>query len=272
MRRLILLLALVGLFAQAAGVRADTFTVGVVPQFERRQLFAVWKPILDELGRRTGHGFELATTTDIADFDRQYFRGAFDFAYMNPYLAVVNPQGYLPLVRDRTPLYGILVVRQDSPARSPADLDGAEIAFPTPNAIGASMLIRAELTKKFQVRFTPRYVKSHTAVYLSVAQGLTTAGGGVQKTFDEQKDAVRERLRIVHRTAPFASHPIVAHPRVPAAVREQVRAALLAMAATPEGTALLKEVPLAQMMPTSAKDYEPLRELGLQEFFVAEPQ
>lgn len=259
-----------GLLAAALPAAADTFTVGVVPQFERRQLYAVWKPILAELEKRTGHRFEMATSTDIADFDRQYFHGAFDFAYMNPYLAVVNPQGYLPLVRDKTPLYGILVVRKDSPVTTPRELDGAEIAFPTPNAIGASMLIRAELAKKFQVRFTPRYVKSHTAVYLSVAQGLTAAGGGVQKTFDEQKEAVRDALRIVHRTAPFASHPIAAHPRVAPAVREQVRVALLALAASAEGTALLGEVPLGQMVATSAKDYEPLRDLGLQEFFVPE--
>lgn len=264
-------LALCLLWCAATAALAAEFSVGVTPQFERRQLFAIWTPILVELEKRTGHQFKLVAAPDIPEYERQYNAGAFDFSYMNPYLVVENPQGYLPLVRDATPILGILVVRQDSPVRSPADLDGAEIAFPAPNAIGASLLVRAELARKFKIRFAPKYVKSHTATYLSVVQGLAAAGGGVQKTFDEQKDPVRSQLRIVHTTRPSPSLPIAAHPRVPAQVREAVREALLAMAASPAGAALLKEVPMARPIATSGRDYEPLRELGLREFFVPEP-
>jgi len=189
---------------------------------------------------------------------------------MNPYLMVANPAGYIPLVRDETPVTGIIVVTKESPAQSPADLNGAEIAFPAPNAIGASLLLRAELERKFHVKFTPRYVKSHTSVYLSVAQGLAGAGGGVQKTLTEQKPEVQERLRVLYQTAAFPSHPIAAHPRVPPAVREQVQAALLAFAATPQGKLLLQEIPLSRMVAATAKDYQPLKNLGLEDFFVPE--
>jgi phosphonate transport system substrate-binding protein len=252
-------------------VLAAEFSVGVTPQFERRQLFAVWTPILAELEKRTGHRFKLVLAPNIPEFERRYNAGAFDFAYMNPYLVIENPHGYVPLVRDAAPVFGILVVRKNSAIRSPADLDGAEIAFPAPNAIGASLLIRAELARKFKVRFKPVYVKSHTATYLSVVQGLTAAGGGVQKTLDEQKDSVREQLRTIHSTRSFPTHPVAAHPRVPAEVREAVREAFLAMGASPEGALLLKDVPMGHVVSTSASDYEPLRELGLGEFFVAEP-
>lgn len=258
-------------FAAAAALAAE-FSVGVTPQFERRQLFAIWTPILADLERRTGHRFKLVIAPDIPEYERQYNAGAFDFSYMNPYLVVENPQGYMPLVRDATPILGILVVRQESPIRSPADLEGAEIAFPAPNAIGASLLIRAELARKFKIHFQPKYVKSHTATYLSVVQGLAAAGGGVQKTLDEQKDLVRDQLRVVHTTRAAPSLPVAAHPRVSAAVREAVREAFLAMAASSEGAALLKEVPLVRPVATSSRDYEPLRELGLGEFFVVEPK
>ena len=100
------------------------YTLGVTPQFERRQLFAIWKPILIELEKRTGLRFDLAIMPDIPSFERQYNAGAFDFAYMNPYLMVANPAGYIPLVRDETPVTGILVVARDSPLRTPADLEG----------------------------------------------------------------------------------------------------------------------------------------------------
>lgn len=258
------------LWAVVAAAGAAEYSFGVTPQFERRQLFAIWTPVLAELERRTGHQFKLVAAPNIPDYERQYNAGAFDFSYMNPYLVVENPQAYLPLVRDAAPILGILVVRKDSPVRSPAELEGAEIAFPAPNAIGASLLIRAELARKFKLHFQPRYMKSHTATYLSVVQGLAAAGGGVQKTFDEQKESVKAQLRVVHTTRPIPAHPVAAHPRVPAAVREAVRQAFLAMATSPEGAALLKEVPMTHLLPASNRDYEPLRELGLGEFFVTE--
>jgi len=244
------------------------YTLGVTPQFERRQLFAIWKPILIELERRTGHRFDLAILPDIQTFERQYNAGTFDFAYVNPYLMVMNPAGYVPLVRDNTPVTGILVVTKNHPAQTPADLEGKEIAFPAPNAIGASLLIRAELARKFRVNVIPRYVNSHTAVYLSVAQGIVSAGGGVRKTLNEQKPEVQDRLRVLYETASFPSHPIAAHPRVTTAVREEVRAALLAFASTPQGRILTQEIPLSHMVPAQTKDYLPLKNLGLEDFFV----
>ncbi|HZX30813.1 MAG TPA: phosphate/phosphite/phosphonate ABC transporter substrate-binding protein [Rhodocyclaceae bacterium] len=272
MRKIVLLLAwLLALMGFGAPAQAgETYTLGVTPQFERRQLFAIWTPILKELEKRTGYSFELVLLPDIASFERGYNQGKYDFSYMNPYLIVANPQGYIPLVRDSAAVKGILVVAKDSSIQKVADLEGKTVAFPAPNAIGASLLIRAELARTYKVRINPSYVNSHTAVYLNVAQGLADAGGGVQKTLDEQKDAVKALLRVIHTTRAFPSHPIAAHPRVPDKAREAVQKALLDLAATPEGKTLLQEVPLARMIPAAPKDYEPLRELGLEDFFVPE--
>jgi phosphonate transport system substrate-binding protein len=249
---------------------ADTYTFGVVPQFEQRKTFAIWKPILVELEKRTGHTLELVTTPTIPAFEKLYDAGGMDFAYMNPYYMVENPQGYIPLVRDQKPIIGALVVRKDSPYQSPADLAGKEIAFPSPNALGASLMIRADLLRLYRVNVVPRYVKSHSSVYLHVAQGLTAGGGGVEKTLEEQPDNVRDSLRVLYTTQPVPAHPVSAHPRVPKKVRDAVQQALLSLAATPAGKALLDEVPMTQPIATTAKDYEVMRDLGLEKLFQRE--
>jgi len=91
---------------------------GVVPQFEQRKLFRIWRPVLDEMERRTGLAFHLVGSQKIPKFENKYLEGTYDFAYMNPYhiLKVNASQVYLSLVRDgeRT-LSGILVVQKDSP-------------------------------------------------------------------------------------------------------------------------------------------------------------
>ena len=252
--------------------RPEVYLFGVVPQFGARQLADSWVPILDELEKRSGHKFKLAGSARIPDFEQEFQAGRFDFAYMNPYhvLQAAQSQGYVPLVRDRIPVRGILVVRRDSAIRTVQDLAGQTIAFPSPNAMGASLMVRADLARKFGLQFEARFVQSHSSVYLSVAKALTTGGGGVKKSFDAQPEAVQSQLRILYTTQAVPAHPIVAHRRIPSAVRERVRAALLAMDRTAEGRVLLAAVPIDGLVPAASKDYKSVTELGLDRFTVRE--
>ena len=247
------------------------FSFGVVPQFDQRRIVATWQPILDELTRRTGVQFILSGVPQVADFEKRFVAGQYDLGYADPYLAsiVARRQGYQMLVRDHaTALYGLLVVQRDSPIRSPRDLNGKIVAFPAPNTLGASLLVRADLANTFHVRITPRYVRTHGSVYLQVAQGLADAGGGAQSTFDSQPQTLRDRLRIIHTTAHVPPLPVVAHPRVPLAVQNKVRQAFLDMGETPAGRALLAAVPIRSVGPASARDYVVLEQLGLKAFHV----
>ena len=56
--------------------------------------------------------------------------------------------------------------------------------------------------------------------------------------------------------------------RVGAAIREQVRAAFLALGTTPEGRALLEKIPMDQVAPAQAEDFTPMMRMGLEKFYV----
>jgi phosphonate transport system substrate-binding protein len=61
---------------------------------------------------------------------------------MNPYHAIRanKKHGYAPLVRDvGRSLFGIIVVKKDSPIETVSELDGEIVAFPAPNALGAAL-------------------------------------------------------------------------------------------------------------------------------------
>lgn len=251
---------------------AATYTLAAVPQFEQRKLFAIWKPIVDALGQRTGLDIQLATTLSIPDFEAALERGQFDFVYTNPYhvMRLADGVGYLPLVRDREPLRGILVVRKDSPAKGVEDLDGKTLAVPSPNALGACLLLRADLERLFGVRMRMQNVRTHSSVYLHVLNGLTDAGGGVQKTLSEQDAGIRNGLRVLYTTREMASHPLAAHPRVSPEVRARVQKALLDLAASPAGRALLDKVPMPEPVPASLDDYLVMRKWGLEAYWVEE--
>ena len=250
---------------------ADSLSVGVVPQFDARHTTRVWQPILEEISRLSGIALELQTSSSIPEFEQQFASGAYDFAYMNPYHAILahQKQGYEPVVRDAgRSLHGIIVVRKDSALTSVEQLDGETVAFPAPNALGASLIPRAEFASKFGIDINENYVKSHSSVYLNVLLGKAAAGGGVQKTLSQQPEEVRAQLRVLYKTIGVAPHPLTAHNRVDTHTRDRIREAFLKLGRTDAGKDLLKKIPMKTIGIASIEDYESLRKMDLEAFYV----
>lgn len=246
------------------------YVIGVVPQFGALRTNNVWVPILQELEKETGLRFELKGSPTIPDFEQEFLSGAFDFAYMNPYhiLPAHQSQGYSPLVRDiGRSLYGVLVVLKDSPIKEVKDLDGSKIAFPAPNALGASLMIRADLREKFKINFHPVYVKTHSSVYLNVVLEEVAAGGGVQGTLENQVDDIKKNLRVIYKTPSVSPHPFAAHPRVPDSVQKLVQSKLLEMGKSDEGRKMLSLVPIKKIGTATMKDYQSLQKMGLEKYY-----
>ena len=274
MNRLIIIIFLV-LTTFTLAIYAETaekvYTIGVVPQFEARKLHEIWRPILDLLEKETGYKFKIRGSSSIPKFEQEFAQGKFDFAYMNPYhLIIANDSAdYIPLVRDHgRKLYGVLVVKKDSGITSPAQLNGKTLVFPAPNALGASLQMRQELHDKFGIEFKTNYVKTHDSVYLNVLLGEASAGGGVQKTLNEQKKQYKDMLRVIYQTQKVAPHPLAVLPDVPAEIRERVRDALLEIGQSKEGQELLSKIPMKKIGPASMQDYLPLKDIGLERFYV----
>lgn len=246
-----------------------SYTLYVVPQLPSQTLQANWQPLADYLSRETDVKIELRIPENIPAFENILLEGIPDIAYMNPYHAVLarRKQGYQPLVRDSDGLVGILVVRKDSAIRSLRDLEDKTIAFPAPNAFGASLYIRALLAHSDNIPFHSTYAATHTNVYRQVALGFADAGGGVQRTLDQDHADLRARLRVLYRTPGIPSHPIGINPRVPEHLQQAIRAAMLRLSRLPIGTKLLKGIQMPT--PTAAdytRDYQSLEDMGLEAF------
>ncbi len=245
--------------------------VSVVPQLPPSTIYAKWAPLLDHLGRQTGHCFELTVPETIPAFEALLFKGSPDLAFANPYHATMarKRMGYLPLLIDgQQRLSGLLVVRTDSPIHDIRELDGQEVAFPAPNAFAASLLLRAHLAK-LGIRLQPRYVKTHANIYRSVVMGAVAAGGGVNNTLQREEPELRGHLRVLYETPGYAPHPLLAHPRLPVHTRESLVAKLLSLANSEAGQKLLDAAQLPQPIRADyRRDFAPLEDLGLDKFVV----
>ena len=240
------------------------FKVYIVPQLTATQIYTRWVPVLERIGKESSHCFELIVPSSIPQFEKDLSEGRPDFAYMNPYHAVMRWKNshYIPLIASSEPIFGILTVAKESPIGQVKDLSGGRIAFPAPNAFAASLLIRATLAKD-GVPYEPVYVKTHSNVYRSVARG------GIQSTLISEPAELKSELRTLMETKRYTSHPFSANERIPEHIQRKIQNSFILLGQTSEGEELLKGTQLVKPMKVSYKaNYELLESLRLDRFVV----
>ncbi|WP_158769328.1 phosphate/phosphite/phosphonate ABC transporter substrate-binding protein [Paraglaciecola sp. L1A13] len=255
------------MFILSAQTRAqDTFTFAVVPQQSAKKLAKLWTPLLREISDNSGIKLVFTTAPNIPIFEHRLSQGQYDFAYMNPYHFVVfnESPGYQALAKQKDKhIQGIIVVRKDAPYTSINELNDITMAFPAPAAFAATLLPKADLSAH-HVNVKSRYVSSHDSVYLSVARGLSPAGGGILRTFNNAPASVRDQLRILWKTEPHTPHAIASHPDVSSETRQKIQTSLLNLHKTENGSALLEAINFAAFEAADNSDWEDIRVLGIE--------
>lgn len=247
-----------------------TLRLMVVPQFPVTEIHASWSKLLEGLNKEGLPPVELVFAKDINDFESQFKQGYADLIYCNPYHIVMakKAQGYIPVIRDSQPMTGILIAQPNSDTGAlPTlkDLQGKTLLFPSPNAFGASLYMRALLKKDQGIDFTTKYVKTHPNVIRGIVRGEGFAGGMVNSTLAAEPEDLRQRVSIIYETPPVPPHPLAVHPRISASTREALTAAILNfLKANPQvGSAVQMPNPVRA---SYVRDYKPLEQLGLEAF------
>ncbi len=259
-------------YATCIGDKASlrSYKLYIVPQLTATQIYTRWAPVLERIGKESKQCFEVVVPTSIPQFEKDLSEGKPDFAYMNPYHAVMKWRNnkYIPLVASSDPIFGILAVDKDGPLHHVKQLNGSRIAFPAPNAFAASLLIRSTLDRD-GVQFEPIYVKTHSNVYRSIVRGDVAAGGGIQSTLMAEPPELRTELRILMETKRYTSHPFAANARIPERIRKDIQNAFLALGQSTEGADFLKGIQLTKpMMVSYEANYRPLESLHLEKYVV----
>ena len=233
------------------------------------ETYIAWTPVLDQIGKKLNICFDLKVLPGIQLFERELLAGKPDFAFMNPYhlLPAKTDQGYIPIIADgKNKLSGIIVVRKDSGISSLKDLNGKKLAFPAPNSMAASLLIRITLDQN-NIQITPEYVKTHGNVYRSVALGDYIAGGGVNNTFKRESPVLQNELRVLFETPKIMPHPVAVHPRVPVQIRQAVARTFVELGKDSNMVKKLDQIQIPKPIEVSyERDYQNLEKLGLEKF------
>lgn len=133
---IILLLSLFIITSPHAEKDRPVYILAVSPFSPPVTIHRDWAPFVRRLSNETGADIQLNVYSTFTELEEAIKKGVPDFAFLNPYHAVVakKSQRYIPLVRSEEPLIGIIVTHKDSPINSIQDIQGEEIAFPAPNS------------------------------------------------------------------------------------------------------------------------------------------
>lgn len=200
-----------------------------------------WNPILSYVSKKSGVPLELKLAKTAAESDLIAEKGLFHFIYTNHLFTPDRDRlGYRVIARPAGPgIRAQIVSRKDSSIQSLADLAGAEIAFPTPDAFAAYWLpMDALLHAKIRVKTV---FAGNQEAALSQLNINKVAAAGVNSTIVERY-ARREGLeyRVLWTSDLYNDLCIMANPKVSKEKVAAVRDAFVGMAKDPQGRKILE--------------------------------
>lgn len=255
------------LFISPGVVADNSLILARAPQLSASETSQQWSPFVEYLSEQTGIRIMLKVYTERAKFEDDVKSGKMDLYFGNPGYGVVGHQkhGYIPLVRSNSKLLeGVVVVRKDSGLEKVEQLKSKVIAFPDETAFAASLFLRAQLSKEFNLEYQPLYAGTHGNAYRAVLVGNAVAGGGVKRTLEQQPQEVRDQLNVIYTTPGMKQHPLMVHPKVPESVRKLIQNAILALNKDDAGKKILKTVKLQKpVVADYLQDYKPIEPVAI---------
>jgi phosphonate transport system substrate-binding protein len=245
------------------------YVFAVHPLHNPERLFAVYGPITDYLSARMpGARFRLEASRNYEEYEKKLYSRGPHFALPNPYQTVRSLRhGYhvFGKMGDDQNFRGIILVRKDSKIESVSDLKGKKVSYPAATALAATMMSQYYLhTHGLDVNkdIENLYVGSQESSIMNVFLGFTAAGATWPTPwlkFQEQHADKAKDLVLKWQTETLPNNGLVVRDDVPPEVAKKVGELLFSLQDSPEGQALLKEIPLSRFEAATDQTYDPVR-------------
>jgi phosphonate transport system substrate-binding protein len=236
--------------------------LGIMPFNSTLALIKTHQPLRLHLEAALKRPVEIYTSADYAAFHRDSLAGAFDLLITGPHFGVMCiDKGYTPLFHYKASLTPIFVVAKAAGINSVEKLKGKRIGLSNRLSVSSIAGLRWLGEQGLQAGrdFEVLEKTTHGAAIAAVAVGDLDAALTTFTPLKQIPADVRAKVSELPTSVQVPHLMTLAHTRLGPAQVEQVRAALLAFPATPEGQVFFRDTGYQGYDPIQANDLKPLQ-------------
>jgi phosphonate transport system substrate-binding protein len=243
--------------------------VTAIPDESPTELARKAAPLVRYLESKLGMKVEFTPVTDYAAAVETLINRKIDLAWLGGFTFVqanVRSGGkVIPLVqREEDAQFRSVFITGDPAIRSLGDLKGKDLSFGAQSSTSGhlmprSFMLQAGLNPEKDLRRVA-YSGAHDATIAAVAAGKVQAGAlniSVWEKFVSEKKVDPAQVRVFYTTPPYHDYNWSVQADMPAALREKITQALLALNRdTPEGKEILDLQRATRFIPTQPDNYK----------------
>jgi phosphonate transport system substrate-binding protein len=273
-RKLGLLAITISLAAPA--LAQQTFKVTTIPEEAATEQIRKFGPITRYLERTLGMKVEFTPVNDYPAAVEALVNKQVDLVWFGGFTHVqaqLRSGGKIIPIAQReedTQFRSVFITQTDSGIKTLADLKGKQVSFGSQSSTSGHLMPRSFL---LDAKIDPdkdfkrvAYSGAHDATIASVVGGRVDAAAldiTVWRRFVEDKKVDTSKVNVFFTTPPFYNYNWSVHADMPAALRERVTKALLALSMNdPEGKEILTLNRATKYIPTRAENYKGLENAG----------
>ena len=268
-RTLRALLAVVVLAFGTLAHAQQVFRVTAIPDESPTELARKAAPLVKYLEAKLGMKVEFTPVTDYAAAVEALVNKKVDMAWFGGFTFVqahVRSGGkMIPLVqREEDEKFRSVFITSDPAIKALADLKGKDVSFGSQSSTSGHLMPRSFL---LQAGVDPdkdfkrvAYSGAHDATVAAVAAGKVQAGAlniSVWERLAAEKKVDTDKVRVFFTTPPYYDYNWTVHADMPAAQRDKLAAALMALSKdSAEGKELLELQRATRFVPSKADNYK----------------
>jgi phosphonate transport system substrate-binding protein len=255
-------LALVTLLAWNAGAQDRPLTFGVLNQQSASLTAERWNPILQYVSTTSGIPLQLRMGPTVEDTDAMMGRGELDFVFTNHnFQSEFEGVGYKVIARwSGEPIRGVIAVTTDSPIRELRQLAGRRVAFPSRDAFAAYAVPLLAL-KRAGVTMQEVLAANQEGALAQLKARRVDAAAVNSRLLAQYEEREAVRFRTIFVSDGYPDLAVIAHPRIPAAVVERIRQALVGMKSDPAAAPVLALARSRGFDPATDREYDGVRKV-----------
>ncbi|MFZ7126597.1 MAG: phosphate/phosphite/phosphonate ABC transporter substrate-binding protein [Desulfobacterales bacterium] len=255
--------------------------VAVAAMISPKETLIYYRQLLAYLGGQLGYDTRLVQRRTYAEINELFPKKQIELAFVctGPYAMDRDRFGFeglaTPIIRERPYYQSYLIVNKNSAFSSLEGLRGSRFAFTDPDSNTGSLVPHFwlnELSERPASFFKSiSYTYSHDNSIMAVARSLVDAAavdGHKWEYFNLRNPQHTARTRVIKKSEPFGSPPLVAARSMAPALKHSIRKVLFSMHEDPDGKLILDELLIDRFEPPEDEWYEPVREMYRKIHFV----